>query len=95
MAEDIAKLGIEVKSGDIVKATKRLDKLENQSKQNVKQNKKLSSSFKGLGSAIGALGLGLAFKSIISLAIEQERVIKQVDAAIQSTGGSAGFTTEE
>ena len=92
---DIAELGIKVLSGDIVKATKRLDKLEKQSKQNVKENKKLSNSFKGLGTTIGALGLGLAFKSIISLAIEQERVVKQLDAAIKSTGGSAGFTTKE
>lgn len=95
MAEEIAQLGIEIKSGDIVKATKRLDKLENQSKKSEKTTKKLTNSFKGMGAALGGLGLGLAFKSIISLAIEQERVIKQVDAAIKSTGGSAGFTTEE
>ncbi len=95
MAEEIAQLGIEIKSGDIVKATRRLDKLENQSKKSEKTTKKLTNSFKGMGAALGGLGLGLAFKSIISLAIEQERVIKQVDAAIKSTGGSAGFTTEE
>jgi len=95
MAEDIATLGLKVLSGDIVKATKRLDKLERQSKDNVKQNKKLKSSFSGLGTAIGALGLGLAFKSIISLTIEQERVTRQLDAAIKSTGGVAGFTTKE
>jgi len=95
MAEDIAELGLKISSGDIVKATKRLDKLERQSKQNEKQNKKLKSSFSGLGTAIGALGLGLAFKSIISLTIEQERVTRQLDAAIKSTGGVAGFTTKE
>lgn len=92
---DIAELGIKVLSGDIVKATKRLDKLEKQSKQNVKENKKLSSSFSGLGTAIGALGLGLAFKKIIDLTVEQERVTRQLDAAIKSTGGAAGFTTDE
>ena len=95
MAEDIATLGIKVLSGDIVKATRRLDKLEKQSKKSVKSNKKLGDSFKGVGTAIGGLGLGLAFKSIISLAIEQERVVRQLDAAIESTGGSAGFTTKE
>jgi len=95
MAEDIAVLGIKVLSDDIVKATKRLDKLEKESKSTEKQNKKTTASFKGMGAAIGGLGLGLAFKNIISLAIEQERVVKQVDAAIKSTGGAAGFTTEE
>jgi len=95
MAEDIARLGIKVDSKDIVKATKSLDKLERQSKDNTKEAKKLSSAFSGLGTIVGAAGLGLAFKSIISLSIEQERVVKQLDAAIKSTGGSAGFTTQE
>jgi len=92
---DIAELGLKIDSKDIVKATKRLDKLERQSKDNVKQNSKLKSSFSGLGAAIGALGLGLAFKKIIGLTIEQERVTRQLDAAIKSTGGSAGFTTKQ
>ncbi len=95
MAEDIARLGLKIDSKDIIKATKRLDKLENQSRQTEKQAKKTTGAFKGMGAALGALGLGLAFKSIISLTIEQERVTRQLDAAIKSTGGSAGFTSLE
>ena len=92
---DIARLGLKIDSKDIIKATKRLDKLEEQGKKNEKQAKKTTSAFKGMGAALGALGLGLAFKSIISLTIEQERVTRQLDAAIKSTGGSAGFTSKE
>ena len=95
MAEDIARLGLKIDSKDILKATRSLDKLENQSKKTEKQVKKTTSAFKGMGAALGALGLGLAFKSIISLTIEQERVTRQLDAAIKSTGGSAGFTSKE
>jgi len=95
MAEEIATLGIKIDSKDIVKATKSLDKLEGQSKKNTKETKKLSQSFSGLGTVIGGVGLGLALKNIISLTIEQERVVQQLDAAIKSTGGSAGFTTRE
>jgi len=95
MAEVIERLRRKVDSKDIVKATKSLDKLERQSKDNTKEAKKLSSAFSGLGTIVGAAGLGLAFKSIISLSIEQERVVKQLDAAIKSTGGSAGFPTQE
>ena len=63
---DIATLGIKVLSDDIVKATKRLDALENQAKGTEKANKKLGSSFGGLKAAIGALGLGLLTKQLIS-----------------------------
>jgi len=95
MSEDIAKLGIQVKSDQIVKATKRLDKLEKQSKQNVKAAKKVGGAFKGLGAILGAAGIGLAMKSVISATIEQERVIAQLESALKSTGGKAGKTSEE
>jgi len=95
MAEDIAKLGLEIDSKDILKATKRLDKLEKQSNQNVKATGKLKKSFGGLGTALGSLGLGLTMGKIISLTAEQERVTRQLDQAIRSTGGGAGFTTDE
>ncbi len=65
MAE-IAQLGIEILSDDIVKATKRLDRLEGQSNSNVGANKKLSSSFGGLKSAITAIGIGALTKSLIT-----------------------------
>jgi len=95
MADDIAKLGIEIKSGDIVKARRELDRLEKQSKENVSANKKLRSSFTGLGTAIGALGLAAGIMKVVRATAEQERVVAQLDAAIRSTGAGAGFTSRE
>lgn len=65
MADEIARLGIEVLSDDIVKATKRLDALENQSGKNEKANKRLSSSYGALKTAIGLLGVGAITKQVI------------------------------
>lgn len=95
MAEDIAKLGLKVESDQILKATKRLDKLEKQSKQNVRAAKKVGGAFKNLGAILGAAGLGFAMKAIISATIEQERVLAQLESTIKSTGGIAGKTSEE
>lgn len=94
MAE-IAVLGLEVKSNAIVKADKRLAKLEKQGKRNEKQAGRLKKSYSALGGVLGAVGLGAVFKSVIGLAIEQERVVAQLDATIKSTGGTAGFTSSE
>ncbi len=95
MAQDIAKLGIEVDSSGVIKATKSLKSLDKQSGKNEKSTGKLKKSFSGLGVAIGALGIAGAFAKITKLAIEQEKAVAQVDAAIKSTGGSAGFTSAE
>lgn len=66
MAEEIAVLGIKVTSKDVLRAITRLDKLERQSKQTVKANKKLKSSFGGLKTVIATLGVGLLTKKLIS-----------------------------
>lgn len=63
---DIAELGIKVLSDDIVKAVKRLDKLEDQSKSNERQNKKLGTSFGALKRAIAIVGVGVLTKQLIS-----------------------------
>jgi len=65
MAEEIARLGIEVTSDDVLRAIRRLDKLENQSKKNVKRNKKLRASFKKLGAVIAAIGIVKLTKSLV------------------------------
>jgi len=95
MAEDIAVLGLKIVSDDLVKATKRLDKLEKRSKRAEKSTKKLGKSFRGLGAAITAIGLATAFRSILNATIKQEQAVAQLDAAIKSTGASAGFTSKE
>jgi len=65
MPENIATLGIEVLSDDIIKATKRLDNLEDQSKKNTKQNKKMGQSFGALKAAVAAVGITLLTRALI------------------------------
>ena len=55
----------------------------------------IKKSFSGLGLIIGAAGIGLAFRKIISATAEQERVTAQLNAALLSTGGAAGKTAGE
>lgn len=85
MAEDIARLGIQVLSDDVVKATRRLDKLENQSKQSEKQNKKLGTSFGMLGGAVTALAGGLAVGKFFKTAASFETMA----VSLETVTGSA------
>ena len=95
---DIAQLGIEILSDDIVKATKRLDKLERQSKQSEGQNKKLGSSFGMLGSAVtafaGTLAVGNFFKTAASfetMAVSLETVTGSAEKATMAMAGIQEF----
>jgi hypothetical protein len=95
MADEIARLGIEINSKDIKTAISRLDKLEREAGRTEKATKKLSGSFRGLGGAIAAIGIGVLGKKIIDNTIRQEKAVAQLDAAIASTGMAAGLTSEE
>lgn len=95
MADEIARLGIEVDSKDIKNAIKRLDKLEAEAGNTEKATKKLSGAFGVLGTAISAIGVGLLTRQIIENTKAQQKAIAQVEAAIISTGNAAGFTSEE
>ena len=95
MADEIARLGIEVNSKDIKEAIRRLDKLEEQSGKAEKKTKKLGKAFSGLGAAVAGVGIIAFSKKIIDATIEQERAIAQLEAAIKSTGGAAGLTSTE
>lgn len=95
---DIAELGIKVLSGDIVKATKRLDKLERQSKDNVKANKNLGGSFGMLGAAVtafaGTLAVGKFFKtaaSFESMSVSLETVTGSAEKATMAMAGIQEF----
>lgn len=63
---------------------------------------KIATKTRAATAAFRAFGVVLAsgivykgFKTVISEAIEAERVMAQLEAVIQSTGGVAGFTAEE
>ena len=85
MADDIAKLGIEVDASGIIKAIKKLDKLENQSHKNERANKKLESSFGALKTAAVALAGSLAIKEAISTAAAFETM----KMSLETVTGSA------
>lgn len=90
MAEEIAVLGIKVLSDDIVKATKRLDKLEKESKSVEKSNKKLGSSFGLLKTAVAGIAFGALVKGIIDTAASFEKL----EASLATVTGSAESATK-
>lgn len=62
---DIAELGLFIDSSGVIRATKELRKLHNQSGKNEDANKKLSKSFGGLRTAVAAAGVALLTKQLI------------------------------
>lgn len=89
MAEDIAVLGIKVLSDDIVKATRRLDKLENQSKKTTKASKGLKGSFGALKAAAVALAGSLAIKQFVATA----GAFESMKVSLETVTGSAEKAT--
>jgi hypothetical protein len=57
--------------------------------------KTFAGSLTGLSAAIGAAGLGLALRDIISQAAEQERQERLLASQIRATGEAAGFTVRQ
>jgi len=92
---DIATLGIKIKTDNVKTATKELGRLDKRAEKVEKSVLKVNRSFGGLKTILGAAGLGFAMKTIIDSTIKQEKAIAQLDAAIKSTAGSAGFTSKE
>jgi len=107
MADDIASLIIEIDSKGVVKASGNLSKLEKQSKKNEKSskrltdaNKKTSSSYVMMAAKIGAAMLAYraitgTINTFIENTVKQEQAMRQLETAVKSTGGAAGFTAEE
>jgi hypothetical protein len=48
-----------------------------------------------VGAYVGLRAVGAVFRSIIRNTVEAEEVTAQLEARVQSTGGAAGFTTEQ
>lgn len=56
---------------------------------------KTSRAVQGLGGLIAGLGIGAFFKNVVANTIRQEKAVKQLETALKSTGGAAGFTATE
>lgn len=107
MADDIASLIIKIDSKGAVKASGNLKKLTTQSGKTEKatdkvaaSNKKSSQSFVMMAAKIGAAMLAYkaitgAFNAFTENTIKQEQAMRQLEAAVESTGSAAGLTAEE
>jgi len=71
------------------------DAVASSSSKMEKAVQRINKSFSLLGVAIGAAGIGLAFKKVFDATAEQERVTAQLNATLVSTGGAAGKTADE
>ena len=71
------------------------DAVASSSSKMEKAVEKINKSFSLLGVAIGAAGIGLAFKKVFDATAEQERVTAQLNATLTSTGFAAGKTADE
>ncbi|KAF1710305.1 hypothetical protein CSC70_06320 [Pseudoxanthomonas kalamensis DSM 18571] len=91
---DTASLILKVDSSGARKATDDLDKLTSRSKTAEKATADLMRQAKRAGVAIGTLAAG-AITLAIKNTIEQERVTRQLEARLKSTGGAAGLTKKE
>jgi hypothetical protein len=86
MADEIATLGLEIDSKDIIKATKELDKLETQSEKTEKGVEGISKSFLTLAGAVGTLvAAGAALTKIVGVSREFE----VLNASLITATGSA------
>lgn len=95
MADDIARLGLEVDSRQLKDAIKRLDQLEAQSGKTEKATRNLSGAYTALGGVVTALGLGALVSRTVSATAAQEKAMVQLRTAVESTGGAAGYTADE
>lgn len=59
-----------------------------------KAGSKVSGAFKAMAGGIAAAGIGTLFKGALDAAAESQKVAKQTDAVLKSTGGSAGVTAD-
>lgn len=73
---------------DLLSMKRRLDEVE-RGMQGIQRAGRL------VANVLGALGVGISFKGVIDATIAQERALADVEARIRSTGGAAGFTTQE
>lgn len=71
------------------------DAVASSSSKMEKAVQRINKSFSLLGVAIGAAGIGLAFKRVFDATAEQERVTAQLNATLTSTGFAAGKTADE
>jgi hypothetical protein len=95
---DVVNIGLSVDSREVDKGTKSLDKFGKQGGKTQKATDKMSGSFKMMGTAIAAMGLGALVTSMVktaasfeSMAISLEVVTGSAEKATQAMAGITEF----
>lgn len=89
---EIATLGIKVDSSQVKNAKGDVENLTRSGKTADDRFKSFTNTLKGVA---GALAIGATFRAVISATVEQERVTRQLEAALEATGGAAGLARDE
>jgi len=95
---DLAKLVVRLEA-ESAKLTRELEsanrKIGRFEKRTNRSMKRVSKSFDLVKKAALGLGAGLAFRAITRATIEQEQAVAELESRLQSTGGTAGFTSRQ
>jgi hypothetical protein len=91
---DVARLVVAVDSRGVKRTRDELGRFHKTAVKSEKATKKFAKSWLTLGKAFVAAGVGLAIRSIISAAAEQERTLAQLRAGLESTNRVSGQTIE-
>lgn len=57
--------------------------------------KRIQGAFKAAGIALSSLGVGAGIAAIVRASAEQERVVAELESRIKSTGGVAGYSSQQ
>lgn len=79
--------------GGFVQGMNRAERSANRSARNTENSWKSASS--AIKTAFGAIAVGATAKAIVDATVKQEAAVKQLEARLKSTGGVAGFTSQE
>ena len=91
MTDVTARLRLVVDSTGLDKSGRKLKDLRRNTAKADAAARRLKTAFAGLAGVLG----GVAFVNSIKLFNEQERAVAKVEQAVRSTGGAAGFASEE
>lgn len=89
---DIAELGLRVNAQGVAQATRDMNELASSTGKAEGAAGKLKTTLGGLSGLAAATGLGLIGAKILKETIDAQNAYAQLEAAVRSTGGAAGYT---
>ncbi len=92
---DLATIGFRAETGDLDRATRKLDSLSESGKKVDGTMASLKKSIGLVGAALATVGIAASFKGVIDETSQLQRNMLKLDALIKSTGKTSQITTEE